>query len=433
MDGTGKRAAVRTLGCRLNQSETGLIEDRLRAAGYTIVPFGEPADLGIINTCTVTREADAKSRQAIRGFIRRNPDAYTAVVGCYSELGYEALAAIDGIDLIVGTQEKLRVLDHITEGRNGAPVIIRDTIQQDDFTIDDVGTSAIAKRTNLKIQEGCDFMCSYCIIPYARGRARARNLDDLTAEATHLVERGAKELVLTGINVGCYRQDGRDIVDVVERLNAITALERIRISSIEPGTIPEALFAFMDDSAHALAPHLHIPLQSGSGRVLAAMNRRYTREEFLAFLEQADGAVRDLCIGTDIMVGFPGETDADFEASLAALAESPVSYAHIFKYSPREGTPAASLPDAVAPRVMDERGARLRALGAEKHRRFLDACTGRTLPVLFEQVEDGLWCGYTGNYIRAGVRSDEELKNQVRLVRLEEARGELMTGTLHDD
>lgn len=221
---TPRRASLHTLGCRLNQSETALLEERLRTEGYELVPFGEPADLAIVNTCTVTREADAKSRQLVRQFIRSNPDAYTAVIGCYAQMGPDAIASIPGVDLVIGTEEKLNVLDYVREGKNASPLIVRDKMSRDDFDIPFVNeASPLSRRVNLKVQDGCDFMCSFCIIPFARGRARSRTLANLMDEARSLVERGAKELVLTGVNVGTYQLDGHDILDIVDALNGIPA------------------------------------------------------------------------------------------------------------------------------------------------------------------------------------------------------------------
>lgn len=424
------RASVHTLGCRLNQSETALIVERLRSAGYEIVPFGAPADLGILNTCTVTREADAKSRQLIRSFVRKNPEAYTAVIGCYSQVGYQALAEIEGIDLIIGSQDKLHVLEYVAQGKNERPLIVRDQIQRDDFSIEFAGDTPVDKRANLKIQDGCNFVCSYCIIPSARGRSRSRDLDNLLDEARSLVRRGAKELVLTGVNIGDYSFEGQTVFDVVQRLDEISGLERIRISSIEPTTIPEALFARMNDPDHALTPHLHIPLQSGSDRVLALMKRRYTRAEFLDFIEAAARAVPGLCIGTDVMVGMPGERDEDFEETVDLLARAPVAYAHVFKYSERDGAPSARFPDKVSPDVVARRSARLRRLSAEKRNAFYEGFLGGVAEVLFEQKEGGNWSGYTGNYIRVLARSTECIRNVSRPVRLERISGDAVIGTV---
>lgn len=425
-----KRASIHTLGCRLNQSETALIEEQLEAAGYEIVPFGEPAELGIINTCTVTGEADAKSRQLVRSFIRRNPRAYTAVIGCYSQLGHQSLSEIDGVDLIVGNQEKLNVLAYVAEGKNESPLIVRDRIDRDDFSFEVVGATPIARRANLKIQDGCDFMCSFCVIPFARGRARSRSTDNLVEEGRRLAGRGAKELVLTGVNVGTYSHEGRTLLDVVDRLNEVEGVRRVRISSIEPTTIQGELFERMNDPCHALVPYLHIPVQSGSNGVLRRMKRRYTREEFLAFIEGAAGSVKDLCIGTDLLVGMPGETDADFAETVSLLEYGPLAYAHVFKYSERSGTPAARFEGKVDPQTAGRRSACLRRISAAKRREFHARYLGRTVEVLFECEENGMWSGYTENYIRVAVRSKDKLVNELRHVRLDAQCGDFVVGAL---
>lgn len=425
-----KRASVHTLGCRLNQSESAILTEQLRAAGYDLVPFGEPADLGIINTCTVTGEADSKSRQLVRAFIRKNPHAYTAVIGCYSQMGHKALSEIEGVDLIVGNQEKLNLLAYVDQGKNESPLVVRDRIDRDDFTIEVVGKTPTARRANLKIQDGCNFMCSFCIIPFARGRARSRDWDNLLDEARQLVRRGAKEIVLTGVNAGTYRFDGNDILDVVDALDDLPNLARIRISSIEPTTIPGALLERMNDSNHALVPYLHIPLQSGSNAVLSRMKRRYTREDFLQFLDAAHETVPGICIGTDVMVGMPGESDADFEQTESLLESAPIDYAHVFAYSERAGTPASRMPDKIDPKTKALRNARIRRISAEKRRMFYEEHLGHTVEVLFEHRENGAWVGHTGNYVRVAVRSNERLENELRMVLLEQVRGDYATGVL---
>ncbi len=426
-----KRATVHTLGCRLNQSESAILEEKLREDGYDLVPFGEPADLAIVNTCTVTNEADAKSRKLVRQFIRKNPGAYTAVIGCYAQMGANALATIPGVDLIIGNQEKLNVLDYVKAGKNDQALIVRDRIDRDDFTIDFAGEEgALSRRANLKVQDGCDFMCSFCVIPFARGRARARDFQNLLDEARSLVERGAKEIILTGVNIGTYDLENRGILEIVDGLNTIDGLDRIRISSIEPTTIPLELFDRMNAPDHALLPYLHIPMQAGSNEVLTAMRRKYTREEFLDFIFQAHDAVPGIGIGSDILVGFPGETDANFEDTCDALWKSPLFYAHVFKYSERAGTASVRMADKVPAQVINERGARLRKLSADKTRLFFEHQIGETHEVLFEQAQDGFWTGYTGNYTRVAAQSDEDLTNLSRNVRLEEVRGDVILGTL---
>jgi threonylcarbamoyladenosine tRNA methylthiotransferase MtaB len=406
--------------------------EKLVEAGYEVVPFGEPADLGIINTCTVTHEADAKSRKLVRSFIRKNPHAYTAVIGCYAQMGGKALSEIDGVDLIIGNQEKLNVLDYVTQGKNETAVVVRDRIERDDFTIEPVGGTGFLRRANLKVQDGCDFMCSFCIIPFARGRARSRAMDNLIDEAHALVARGAKEIVLTGVNIGTYAYDGCSVVAIVDRLNTIEGLSRIRISSIEPTTIPEALFERMNADDHALVPYLHVPLQAGSNGVLERMRRKYTREEYLAFIEKAAASVCDLCLGTDILIGFPGETDAEFAETCALLADSPLVYAHVFKYSEREGTASARMAGKVDARVLNARSAKVRHISARKQHQFHERYLGAAVEVLFEHEENGYWTGYTGNYIRVAVCSEERLENAVRRATVTRHLGDMVFGALGD-
>jgi len=424
-----KRASLHTLGCRLNQSETNVLAEKLCEAGYELVPFGEDADLAIINTCTVTHEADAKSRKLVRQFIRKNPQGYTAVIGCYAQMGAQALAEIEGVDLIIGNQEKLNVLDYVAAGKNPTPLIVRDRLDRDDFEIAFAGVGPpLHQRANLKIQDGCDFMCSFCIIPFARGRARARALGNLLDEARSLVARGARELVLTGVNIGTYAWEGRTILDVVEALNAMPGVERIRISSIEPTTIPNELLAWMRDPLHALLPYLHVPLQSGSDRILDLMRRRYTRAEYMDFVRHAAAAVPGIGLGTDIMVGFPGETDADFEDTLAVLEGTPLFYAHVFKYSERSGTATARMAERTDVRAANARSARLRKASADKTIAYARSLVGGCAEVLFEQAEDGYWTGYTPNFVRVATRSNDDLENQVCRVRLDSVQGDLMFG-----
>ncbi|GMW03254.1 MAG: tRNA (N(6)-L-threonylcarbamoyladenosine(37)-C(2))-methylthiotransferase MtaB [Candidatus Hydrogenedentota bacterium] len=425
-----KRASVHTLGCRLNQSESAILEERLTQDGYELVPFGEPADLGIINTCTVTGEADAKSRQLLRSFIRKNPNAYTAVIGCYAQMGHKALAEIEGVDLIVGNQEKLNILDYVTAGKNTAPLVVRDRIDRDDFAIEVSGLGELTRRSNLKIQDGCDFMCSFCIIPFARGRARSRSLDNILEEARRLVERGARELIVTGVNVGTYEWNGYTLSDVVSRLNENEDLKRIRISSIEPTTVPEDLLEWMADPGHKLVPYLHLPLQSGSNSILSAMRRKYTREEYWSYIDHACACVPDLCVGSDILVGFPGEDDATFDETLNLLQNSPLAYAHVFKYSERAGTASVRMGAKVSPQVINRRSALIRRVSNEKKRSFFESFVGRTVEVLFECEENGFWTGYTGNYIRVAVRSTIRLTNLTKKVTLTGVQGDWAIGCL---
>jgi len=427
-----RRATIHTLGCRLNQSESTLLEEKLRAAGYDVVPFGETADLAIVHTCTVTHDADAKSRKAIRQFLRNNPEAYTAVIGCYAQMGAETLRKIPGVDLIVGNEEKLNVLDYVTPAKSETPRIVRDRFTRRDFSIAlPEEQERLERRANLKIQDGCDFMCSFCIIPFARGRARSRALPNLLEEAKSLIGRGVRELVLTGVNIGLYDWEDRSILEVVEALNQLPGLDRIRISSIEATTIPLELLDWMADPAHKLTPYLHIPLQSGADPILRAMGRKYDAAEFRHFLHQAYEQVPNIGLGTDILVGFPGETDEDFEATCAMLWESPLVYAHVFKYSERAGTASVRIREKVTPQVAARRSAILRELSARKTRLFQEHHLGQRVEVLFEHARNGLWEGYTANYLRVATRSEEPLANRLGEVTVETIDDGMLCGVLH--
>ena len=417
-----KRASLHTLGCRLNQSETLLIQQGLQERGYEIVPFGEAADLGIINTCTVTNLADAKCRQSIRQFVRKNPQAYTAVIGCYSQMGSKEIAELGGVDLIIGNQDKLSVIDYIGQEKNEKPIIVRERISQEDFSINLVGDVPFNERANLKIQDGCSFVCSFCIIPFARGAARARDLGNLLEEARSKAAQGIREVVLTGVNIGTYQSKEGDLLKVLEGLNAIDGIDRIRISSIEPTTIPTELFALMNDEQHALLPFFHIPLQSGCDKVLKEMRRRYTIGEYLEFLHLAHQSVPQAYIGTDIMVGFSGESEKEFEETCAVFLKNPFSFCHVFSYSERKGTVAARRDDQVPLAERARRSAFLRRLSSKKRYDFYEAHLGREMRVLFENPKAESWPSYTDNYIRVVVSrqgvGEEALANRTGLVRL---------------
>ena len=421
---------MHTLGCRLNQAETQLVKEKLERAGYDVVPFSETADVGIINTCTVTREADAKCRQAIRGFIRRNPSAFTAVIGCYSQMGAKAIAEIEGVDLIIGNQEKLSVLDYLALGKNSTPLVVRERIDKSDFSIHFAGETPYRRRANLKVQDGCDFMCAFCVIPAARGRGRSRSFENLLSEARGLATRGVREIVLTGVNIGTFRGGDRDLLSVVDRIDALPDIARIRISSIEPTTVQHALLDRMANPGHALQPYLHLPLQSGSDRVLRAMRRRYTIGQYLAFVERAHDRVADLCLGTDIMVGHPQEDEADFLETCRVFQENRFAYCHVFPYSERDGTAAVRYAGRVPVEERHRRGARLRRLSSERRYEFHRAHLGREMEVLFEDRKEGSWPGLTGNYIRVVCNSQQDLTNRRAMVRLERLSADFVEGTV---
>lgn len=406
------------------------MEKSLENQGYSIVPFKDDSDLAIINTCTVTAKADSDCRHIIRNYIRRNPKSFVAVVGCYSQMGYKALAEIEGVDLIMGNQDKLDVVNHVKMGKNEKPLVLRDRIIKDDFTIDYVGQSDSKTRANLKIQDGCDFMCSFCIIPMARGRARSRDLNNLLEEARQLAGQGFKEIILTGVNIGTYNNSGASVLEVCDRLNEIDGIERIRISSIEPTTIPTELFDRMNDSSDKLVPYLHIPLQSGSDKILNLMRRKYDRQQYLDFICEADSKVKDLCIGTDVMVGMCGEGEDEFQETCNFLINSPLAYFHVFSYSERPGTASVKMDEKVSPQIIKRRSSVLRNISERKRLEYYQKFIGRELPVLFENSEDDHWSGYTDNYIRVSVPSQNSLENKICKVKLNALTADFITGTL---
>ena len=424
------RASLHTIGCRLNQAETAILGDQLRSRGYDLVEFGRPADLVVLNTCSVTDNAESDCRHLIRKIRRAAPDAFVAVTGCYAQTGADVLQQMEGIDLIVGTQYKMDLPRYLTSlKRRPAPEVLHTrTVSRDDFTIEGVGDYE-STRANLKVQDGCNFMCSFCIIPFSRGHERSRRPGDLIREAEGLVARGHRELVVTGVNVGRYHCEGQSLDDVIGMLENIPGLDRIRISSIEPTTISDQLLERMAGPSK-LCRYLHVPLQSGDDSILEAMNRRYTAKEYAAFVEKAIRAVPDLGLGTDLMVGFPGETDAAFTNTRTLAADLPFSYFHVFSYSPRPGTAALKLPDAVPAGTIKVRSEELCALSRAKRLSFYHQHVGRTVSVLFEtRNQSGLFTGLTDNYIRVGVPAETDLSNQIRPVRLTGAMDGLALGS----
>ncbi|HYM37252.1 MAG TPA: tRNA (N(6)-L-threonylcarbamoyladenosine(37)-C(2))-methylthiotransferase MtaB [Nitrospiraceae bacterium] len=428
------RASLHTLGCRLNQAETALLADRLRQDGYRIVDYGRPTDLLVINTCSVTDEAERVCRYEIRRTLRHSPQAFVAVTGCYAQTGVEALQRVPGIDLIVGNQHKMSLPAHLPAPasikKQPAPSLLHTkTMTRDDFTMHGVGNYD-SQRANLKIQDGCGFMCSFCLIPFARGHERSRRMDDTIREAEALIARGHRELILTGVNLGRYDQDGRSLLDLIQRLERIEGLDRIRISSIEPTTVSDALLEHMATSAK-LCRHLHLPLQSGDDNILRAMNRRYTVRDYATFVDKAVRLIPDLGLGTDVLIGFPGEGEAQFSNTLAMATDLPFSYLHVFAYSKRPGTAAARMAGAVPATTIKSRSKTLADLSRAKRLAFYQHYVGRTVDVLFEAKDDaGRWTGLTNNYVRAGVTADIDLTNTFGRVVVEGTMDGLAVGRL---
>lgn len=410
------RVSFYTVGCRLNQAETSLLQDGFRKKGFIPVPYGQQTDLLVVNSCTVTEGAESDCRRVVRQVLRHSPQAFVAVTGCFAQTGLEVLRQVEGIDLIVGNQFKMRLPDILPPEtrltKQPSPLVHHGRMNPENFLIAGVGEYDTT-RANLKIQDGCQFMCTFCLIPFARGRERSRVREDALREAEALVERGHREVVLTGVNIGQYEDHGKNVLGLIQDLEMIQGLDRIRISSIEPTTIPDTLLAHMATSKK-LCRHLHVPLQSGDDNILRAMNRRYTMTDYRRWMEQALEKVPGLCFGTDIMVGFPGEDHQAFQRTYQVVQELPFAYLHVFSYSPRPGTAALRLPDPVPTSDIKSRSRALHQLSVVKRQAFYQQFLGQTVAVLFESAEEeGYWTGLTDHYVRVSVRSTASLSNQL--------------------
>lgn len=413
-----------------------MLADTLTRQGYRLVEFGKETDLLVLNTCSVTEHAEKDCRYAIRKTLRHSPNAFVAVTGCYAQTGAAQLQTVPGIDLIVGTQYKMNLPEYLPAPdklRKQAEPELRHsrTIDREDFVLPGTAYSD-STRALLKIQDGCDFMCSFCLIPFARGRERSRVAEDVMREAGELAGHGYKELVLTGVNIGRYSYNGMELVDLIREIEAIPEVIRIRISSIEPTTVSAELLRHMAVSTK-LCRYLHIPLQSGDDDILQAMNRRYTVREYEDLIGQAFSLMPDLGLGTDLMVGFPGEDERAFANSLQTVERLPFSYCHVFSYSSRPGTPAARLEDHVQPAVIRQRSKGLAELSRRKALAFYQRHIGRTESVLFEQgARDGFRTGTTGNFTRVAVPTDAAAAGSIHNVTITGVMDGLAYGHLAD-
>lgn len=394
--------AFATLGCKTNQFESAAMQESLQGAGYTVVPFDAGADLVIVNTCTVTSATDAQSRNLIRRARRLNDRCRVIVTGCYAQVAPEALQNLPGVSLVIGNEEKQRLLEFL--GRNHAEqrIEVSDIRAVDSVCLPPLTSFAGRSRAFVQIQNGCDAFCSYCIIPYARGSSRSAPAADILGQINELVGSGYQEIVLTGIHIGGYGADLDPVLslnDLVCRIERETRLLRLRLGSIEPTELSDALLTTLSRSRIA-CPHLHIPLQSGDDAVLQRMGRTYGCEAFAAVVERARQALPDAAICLDVITGFPGETDAEFDNTYAFIEGLPVTDLHVFPYSRRPGTPAATLPGQVAAQTSKERAARLRALADSKRRGFAEQYIGVELEVIVESAAgDGLLKGVSRNYL----------------------------------
>jgi len=398
------KVALTTLGCKVNQFETETMEGLFKQKGYEIVPFEETADFYVINTCSVTSLGDRKSRQIIRRAQRQNEQAIIAVCGCYSQVHPEEIKAIEGVRVVLGTKERSQIVELVEQAAREDGIIdeVGNIMEARDF--EDIPLYDMPQRTRafLKIEDGCQNFCSYCIIPYARGPVKSRHLDKIHAEAKKLVAAGFKEIVLTGIHLGAY---GRDLAGEVTLADAcrevlkVEGLKRLRLGSLESIELSPDLFELIRSDERFCA-HLHLPLQAGSDSVLKDMNRHYDTAEFARLIEHVEREVPGVAVSTDIIVGFPGETEEQFQQGLAFVAAMNFSRMHVFPYSRRSGTPAAERKDQIPDPVKKERAHRMQELAARKTQEFHQQFLGKTLRVLFETDTDGITDGLTDNYIR---------------------------------
>lgn len=403
--------AFTTLGCKVNQFETEIMEGLFKEKNYQIVSFDEEADFYIINTCSVTHLGERKSRQLIRRAIRLNPKAIIAVTGCYSQIAPEEVGKIEGVRVLIGTKDRNKIVELVEKAAQENTTInaITDIMKAKDF--EDIPLFDLPGRTRafLKIQEGCTNFCTYCIIPYTRGPLRSRKIESIKSEAKKLVDAGFKEIVLTGIHLGAYGRDLNEdihLVDAVKTVLEIKGLKRLRLGSLESIELSPELFDLLCEDER-FCRHLHLPLQAGQDDVLKAMNRHYTAEEYKKMHENIIQAVPDIAVSTDIIVGFPGETDEMFDQSLKFAREMDFAKVHVFPYSKREGTPAAKYLNQVEETVKKERVLKMQAMADEKAMEYRKRFIGKKMSVLIETEHEGIADGLTGNYVRVYMDSKD--------------------------
>lgn len=417
------QVAFTTLGCKVNQFETEVIEGLFRRKGYTVGPFEDTADIYVINTCSVTHLGEKKSRQLIRRANRTNPDAVIVVTGCYAQVSPDKIEAIEGVDVIVGTRDRQKIVDLAEEAARSRRQIksVTDIMAADQF--EDIPLHHIPGRTRafLKIQEGCTNFCTYCIIPYARGPLRSRPLASINTEARKMVAAGFKEIVLTGIHLGAYGRDSNgqlDLIDAIKTVLDIPGLIRLRLGSLESVEVSNDLLKLMQQDPR-VCPHLHLPLQAGSNDVLARMNRHYTIQEYSKLLSHIRSNVPNIAISTDIIVGFPGETSTIFEESLPVIERMEFSHIHIFPYSVRSGTPAANFTGQVPESEKKYRVNLLQRIADQALKNFTLRFVGHNKEIIFETETQGCVEGLTDNYIRVYSAANSEMTGQMKMVRLQ--------------
>lgn len=429
---TPQTVAFHTLGCKLNFSETSSIKRSFEDKGFSTVSFEDGADVYVINTCSVTDFADKKCRYEVRRALKHSPDAKIVVIGCYAQLKPKEISEIEGVDLVLGAAEKFNItnyIDELAQAPSKGMVIAGDVQEANSF----VESFSFGDRTRsfLKVQDGCNYKCTFCTIPQARGKSRSNTIPNVLNNAREIAALGKKEIVLTGVNLGDFG-NGTEVIegikhkkealfiDLIQELDNVEGIDRFRISSIEPNLLTDEIIEFVATS-NRFTPHFHIPLQSGSNKILADMKRRYKREVYQSRVEKIKSVMPHCCIGVDVIVGFPGETDALFEETYHFLKDLDVSYFHVFTYSERANTPAASMSGSVPMHIRRERNQKLRILSEKKKRAFYDQYIGEERSILFERSkEDGMMSGHTDNYLKIIAPYDESMINTIKKATLTE-------------
>ena len=412
-----KKVAFYTLGCKLNFSETSSIGRVFKDAGYETTPFNSQADVYVINTCSVTDNADKKCRKVVKEALKHSPNAYITIVGCYAQLKPQEIAEIPGVDMVLGAAEKFNIIEHINDLTKQPKAIVHNAPIE--HTNEFVAAYSIGDRTRtfLKVQDGCDYSCTFCTIPLARGASRSGKIEDIVRQAEEIAASGVKEIVLTGVNIGDFGiRDGKrqdKFLDLVKALDEVEGIDRIRISSIEPNLLANEVIEFVAHSKR-FVPHFHMPLQSGSNKVLAQMRRRYKRELYAERVATIKRLMPNCCIGVDVIVGFPGESREDFIDTYNFLNELDISYLHVFTYSERENTIAAQMEGAVPGAQRSDRSKMLHILSEKKRRAFYESQLENIGEVLFEgDIKDGYMHGFSKNYVKVRTAYDPLLVNEI--------------------
>lgn len=434
-----KKVAFYTLGCKVNQYETEAMLEMFKEDGYEQVGSEDYADVYVINTCTVTHMSDRKSRQYIRRMKKKNPNAIIAVVGCYSQVSPEEILEIEEVNLVMGTNERRTIVDEIKKleivaGEKKASTV-DDIMKVRAFEEIEISQSNGRTRAFMKIQDGCDRFCSYCIIPYARGgKVRSRDIESIVNEAKTLADNGYEEVVLTGIHVASYgkdlREENENLLDVIKKINEIDGIKRIRTSSVEPILFTDE-FVNEVSKMEKVMTHYHLSLQSGCDETLKRMNRRYTTQEYKTIVDKLRKEIPNVAITTDVIVGFPGETEEEFEQTYKFLKDIELSQMHIFKYSPRKGTEAADMDNQVSPQIKHERSEKLLQLNKENFKNFASKMVGKEFEVLFEQeIGENKYEGLTPNYLKTIVTSNKDICGKILKIKITEVKDEYVEGIL---